>query len=345
MRFLKLILLTLGISAGIFASDCDFKFTLTTASPTVVINNKGLACFVWQVTDFVNGFSAVSVQFESASDANGTPGPFSAFAGTITSGSNPNTSTTQNTTLYQGAFPWIRMNLVSSTGSGNVSGRILGAQATSAAVGFPAGSNVGTVFSWPTGAFHTPIPAAFSWDNQDGSVDILSASGIKPVGDTILNVTLPGILGTELNVRYKAMGIGTPYTYDLFGVSGPNTAVSEGSMCIGDNTGKWISLYAQIDQFTNATTLLQTVSSGVTGGMASPLFLRISDNGVTRSYQESFDGETYSELFNEPSGTFLTATRVGYCINSARTSQNFIKVFHECLYSGAGVPIGTASCL
>jgi len=81
----------------------------------------------------VIGFSAISLQFESAvGGANlNTPGTFGAFSGTVSLGVNPSTSvacaTVANcTAVFTGTVGWYRVNFISHTGSGTITGTLKG---------------------------------------------------------------------------------------------------------------------------------------------------------------------------------------------------------------------------
>lgn len=121
--------------------DCripiNFSVVSNTISPatSAPFNNKGIACVNWQMNVFVSGLSALSIQLESASDLGGnTPGTFAAFGGTLLSGTNPITATTQATSTFTGMFPWLRVNPTSATGTGNIVGVAYGFKATSSSI-------------------------------------------------------------------------------------------------------------------------------------------------------------------------------------------------------------------
>lgn len=89
-------------------------------------DNRGVGCVDWTVVYTSQGFAAVSLEFDSAPDSNGTPGAFVAFAGTIVSGSNPNTTLNQSLMQFNGYFPWLRLNFVSKTGTGTLTAMAFG---------------------------------------------------------------------------------------------------------------------------------------------------------------------------------------------------------------------------
>ena len=125
----------------VLAQDCRIPINFTISSGTITpavgapFNNKALACVNWQMNVFASGVSAQSIQLESASDLGGnTPGSFALFTGTLLSGSNPSTTTTQSTTTFTGMFPWLRVNPTTATGTGNIVGVVYGFKATSSSI-------------------------------------------------------------------------------------------------------------------------------------------------------------------------------------------------------------------
>lgn len=121
----KFILLWLGAWAGICWAappDCTLVATLTAAGTTQSLNNIQGGCVAWNLTYSSQGFSAVSIQLESAPKTSfaSVPGSFVLFGGTTIAGSNPLTSTASGYFTGTGYFPWIRVNLGTATGTGTV---------------------------------------------------------------------------------------------------------------------------------------------------------------------------------------------------------------------------------
>ena len=95
------------------------------------INNLAQQCNSWILQYSTEGLSAQSLELDSsASTYNGrsseTPLSWSAFGGTTISGSNPSTTTTSGTFIGTGYYPWLSVNLASSTGTGSVTVMLLG---------------------------------------------------------------------------------------------------------------------------------------------------------------------------------------------------------------------------
>lgn len=117
--------------------DCALFFSFTAVASSANFNNgvfggaqpTGGGCTNWSITYTSRGFTGLSLQVESAPNAAGNvPGAFVAFAGTITTGINPNTSLTSASSSFSGYFPWLRVRLVSTVGAGQIYGVFYGSK-------------------------------------------------------------------------------------------------------------------------------------------------------------------------------------------------------------------------
>jgi len=137
----KLLLLLCLLPLGLFAQttikpDCtiSFNFTTTASTSNLTCGNNTQGIVNWIVVYSSTGFTGLSLEFQSAPDAGGTPGTWVSFAGTVlsstqyvgSSGINPNTSTTAAFTGFAGYFQWNRVTLLSITGTGRVTGNAYG---------------------------------------------------------------------------------------------------------------------------------------------------------------------------------------------------------------------------
>lgn len=129
----KLLFAFVMLAGAAFAQtpDCFLQFTnQTVAGSTNYQDNRRNACTNWVLTYQTAGFTAISLQFESATGAS-SPGAFGAFSGAVVSGVNPSTSVacatvTNCTAVFSGQVGWYRLNLSSVTGSGTVSATLKG---------------------------------------------------------------------------------------------------------------------------------------------------------------------------------------------------------------------------
>jgi hypothetical protein len=112
--------------------DCLFPFNLTAVGQLPAGNgfdNRKQGCTVWSVVYFSSGFSAVSVTFQSAADNNGAAGSWGTgfpVQQTVLAGSNPASSTTGGFLWIEGTNAFVRMQLSSKTGTGNIQGAAFG---------------------------------------------------------------------------------------------------------------------------------------------------------------------------------------------------------------------------
>lgn len=128
-------LLLFAMAAAAWGQDCVVSFSLAAAGSSAQFDNRNRGCTTWAITYNSTGFTALSLAFESAPNASGVPGAWVNFAGTITSGINPNTAITQNTSAFDGYFPFIRATLSGLVGSGTVTGIYYGWRSQPAPVG------------------------------------------------------------------------------------------------------------------------------------------------------------------------------------------------------------------
>lgn len=123
--------------------DCTIDFTFTAAGQVTANNTCGhntVGIVDWQVVYFSTGFSALSLEVQSAPDNGGAPGTWVAFPGMVAQGVNPNTATDQAASRLLGYFPWNRVRLNSVTGSGSIRGRLYGCRAPGCSIGGPPAS-------------------------------------------------------------------------------------------------------------------------------------------------------------------------------------------------------------
>jgi hypothetical protein len=284
------------IAVPVFAgSDCDGSFTLDATHTTIQFNNQTRACVNWQVSYFSSGFSAVSVQFESAPNGanSSVPGTWVAFAGTVISGSNPATAATQNTSVFSGSFPWVRVRLVSSTGTGQISGRILGAQLTSATA-FP---NVFSAISANAvfGIFTPPVSSTFSWVNQGAATvaalndgfTISIATGASADNISKRCVTLPAAPWTVIAAMVPILNISSTST--RAGLLLQQTG--------GGVVSEWYDWayyfpgWRQVNQCTTAAfSSCVSLATDPQVNSGPVIWERVTDNGVQRAWNTSPDG-------------------------------------------------------
>jgi hypothetical protein len=137
MISMKKLLLIFGLcSAGLMAQqvapNCVINFgPWTDTNVTPVSFNGTTNCAYWVMSYQVSGFSAVSVEVDSAVGVQGAPGTFGLFQGATSSGSNPSTAvdctTPANcTATFTGVVGYYRVSFTSHTGNGTIQGTLQG---------------------------------------------------------------------------------------------------------------------------------------------------------------------------------------------------------------------------
>jgi hypothetical protein len=259
LRLVNGVLLALCLAGGLAAQDCFIQlFKVATAPATASFDNSNPQCDNWTVMYTTQGFSAASIEFDSAPDANGTPGSFVAFAGTVVFGLNPSTiinTGTQGVIKFFGYEPWLRLNFQSKSGTGTI---------TAVAIGYKAGAIVtlSSSSSGCPGTVGTPCvvvgPAAVGASPAGAPVEISaldSAGKLKLLDNCTLQ--LPFDVSASGNTLLVAASGSTQIRVcrlsieDTTGTGGTNATNTEqliqgtGATCAGGTTNLWMA-YVQV---------------------------------------------------------------------------------------------------
>lgn len=321
--------LSLFFASIVSAQDCRIPINFAVSSGTITpavgapFNNKAIACVNWQMNVFVSGISALSIQLESANDLGGnTPGAFAAFAGTVLSGSNPSTTTTESTTTFTGMFPWLRVNPTSATGTGNVVGVVYGFKATSSSINSIFGGTALQLFG--VALTNLTNPNNLTWTALNLSTATFTNKG------TWIDVVKTPDAATQFT------GWSTPVTAGSFTcVIGFTPIIGFASFAqfgifITDGTKaetfrlREDGATQDVVTWTNASTVSATpFSSSVVGrspNIPRIMFMKVKE-GTQRTWQWSGDGVNWSSAFSEANGTFLTPTGCGiFVLNNQATA-------------------------
>lgn len=208
--------------------QCQFNAAPTVAGVGTSFDNRAANCYNWRVTYTSTGFSAISLQLESAPDNAGTPGTWTAFTGTavVTDGTNPSTSTNSALIGIHANAAWVRINLVTATGTGTVKYNVFGASGVSASNSYPQpvgptnGTNGQGLTSNGAGAFGTPVTfatIATSGSATDLSTGTIPASRIGSLANGINLSTTTGLQydGSVSATTTSAVGFTTLATCPL----------------------------------------------------------------------------------------------------------------------------------
>lgn len=171
----------------------------------------------------------------------------------------------------------------------------------------------------------TPINGDYSWVNQETASVAASAGGIY------LSDVAGGAVVNDIRARVKSAP-STPYTITAcFLVDWRlNLAFHQFGLCFRESgTGE----LQTVGYFTNGTTWVQAsrtfdAPDGTAtdlfnlnvGGLSTPVWLRIEDDGVNRISYFSIDGQNFIQFHSMGRTTTLTADQVGFFINVVNTS-------------------------
>ena len=157
-------LLLAGMLAPVYAQAPDVQIAFgpwTDTAMTPIYNNITTQATYWVVNYQVTGFSAISIEFDSATGVS-APGAFGLFSGTVTTGSNPSTSVscstpTNCTAVFTGSVGFARVAFTSHTGIGTIRGTLQGYK-----TGYALGGNM-------TGGSGCPTPCPVKGVDSSGS--------------------------------------------------------------------------------------------------------------------------------------------------------------------------------
>jgi hypothetical protein len=253
---------------SVLQANCSFGFTATTTGRStsyqnvtpVGVSTKG--CTNWTLVYSSTGFSAVSIEVDSAPDTGTTvgvaPGSWTVWPSTqIAAGQAfPATLATSSGITFFGFFPWVSINVTSVTGTGQIVAYVYGWQtsasqesntgATSvqgvAANGLvPNGNSIQTALNAPTKP----------WDcSLTGLVATLTQCQAAPAAGTRLYITDITVVTTTA----------TAGTYQIRYGTGANCATGTVNL-YPSFTGTWIAPVTGAPQKINFTVPLQPAAA------------------------------------------------------------------------------------
>jgi hypothetical protein len=131
----KLILLFLVFAslaaAQQVAPNCQITFNFADVNNSGAFFNGTTLCSYWVLTYQTTGYTAVSVELDSAAGTQAGPGSFGLFTGTTITGFNPSTSVSCGTgsnctAVFSGVVGWYRVAFTSHSGNGTIQGTLQG---------------------------------------------------------------------------------------------------------------------------------------------------------------------------------------------------------------------------
>ena len=162
-----------------------------------------------------------------------------------------------------------------------------------------------------------PIIGDFSWINQGGATLDTSKGGMiieAPASTTNLRIQ-------------KKPAPGTPYTIDmLFQLRLMGTNYPHAGFCWRESSsGKLVSIDIVIDtnipkfqsnKWNSPTSYNSTYSNVIDAMVGQMLWIRITDDGVTRKGYTSSDGQHWIEIFSQGHTDFMTPDEVGFYMDT-----------------------------
>lgn len=113
--------------------DC-IAYLNSGVSATAQVDNRTRGCVVWTLRYTAPGsIGAINVSVQGAPDNGGVPGSWVNITPVIT-GANPSTTLPQSQVVVNAYFPWVRVILNSSTGTGTIYGSLRGDRAQNVVV-------------------------------------------------------------------------------------------------------------------------------------------------------------------------------------------------------------------
>lgn len=285
----RLILLSLFCASATFcqtAVSCNSpNTTLTGVGSTPGVAAGTNPCVSWRASYYVSSgtFSALSVQFEGAPDAGGHAGTYAAVpSACITAGSNPLTGTAEGSLLSQPVgtnacyYPWVRLRVVSATGTGTIVLRMVGAGGAIAGLTGAGGSSGATGPAGATGPSGATGPTG-------------SAGGTGATGSTGPTGSAGATGPTGATGATGGTGNGAPI-FSSVTSAGPNNTATETSV-IGTVVG---STTIPANTLTSGSTIMVVVqglfSTAAAGTLTNVVKVKCGSTVLATSGAAAFTG-------------------------------------------------------
>jgi len=201
----------------VLQADCVLSFYFTGPGTKALPDNNGTQCVNWTIAYAASGLTGLTLSVQEAADAGNTPGTFVDWGGTVVTGSQPNTSTTQASTQLTGYYRWVQVKLSGLSGSGIVSGVLYGWTNSGGGGGSgsigptgPTGATGATGSTGTTGATGATGTGATGPTGATGATGSTGATGATGATGSTASVTASTV-GPALSC-VSASASGTAYT-------------------------------------------------------------------------------------------------------------------------------------
>jgi hypothetical protein len=215
-------LLFCGLAIGqgtAVAPDCSINFSFDAAGQSSAVSVAGCefattGVYIWTMTYYSQGFSALSIVVQSSEDSAGSPASWGTFVGTLGTGgcgANPCTTTGSSFVNLTGYNPWVRVLLSSVSGTGRISGTLYGSRSPGSAGSGGGGGGGG---GGCPGTQMTPCVIAGQDPTSSEQIILTDTSGrIIPA---VTSQSLGDSSGTPQQVPFSNNGGGVPYFTPTF---------------------------------------------------------------------------------------------------------------------------------
>lgn len=319
---------------------CVVQGSFTASGTSVVIDNRKSGCYQWRVAYTSVGFSVISIQLESSPD-NST---WSAFTGStvVTDGSNPSTSTSDAIIGVHSTSAFVRLNLVTATGTGTLTYQVWGANSTSNIAQLASGGHVGptgpTGPAGATGPTGTGVAGATGPTGVTGSTGPSGAtgatgangsacmtpqsttvgSGVASVSFTIPNTchdliitskatSLSAVAADGLLIQFNG-DTGSNYDWQLFAVNGP-TPTTTGALSAAQTSGYVTNVPGTTSCVVPSNICSATATMQIPAYNSTAFFQSVTTSG---GLNQSLEGNLYifSSFIQWRSATAITGVKL-----------------------------------
>jgi hypothetical protein len=267
-----LCLLPIGSAIAQPPAACFQQGSVSSATAGKNFLNVALGCYQWRMTYTATGFSALSVQLESAPNVAGSPGSWTAFSGSsvVTDGTNPATSATAGTIGVHSAAAFVRINVTSATGTGSLTWQLYGANSTLPLIGAAAASTV--INGMP--ATNVSYPVVRGQNLATGNTDLYTV----PAGKRLLVMAGGGVNTSAASVTwYAEIKTGGAYFMGFINpaavAAGANTAATSSAFIFEagesfsvNTTGPGLNVFFAAVQFDNTSPFFMARKVGLVTG-------------------------------------------------------------------------------